>query len=224
MDRVQKNYVYMAQGVLDVFDGRKPLWENIPVLAGCVVRVAGLCGDINRAVKEQGENSSTGYTTAKDQARTDLEDCLFVTGSRLKAYAVVEHDPVAEALVRFSRSALDNMSLASLLTCARIVVDSCVAHGDKLQADYMVTDAEVVVLQELIDRVATLNAHRNTVNGQRVETTVRLATLLSRLRSEIKLLDTLVDGYVTDEEFLTVYFAVRRIHDVRGGSSSNKKG
>ncbi|MDR2927606.1 MAG: hypothetical protein LBV41_05325 [Cytophagaceae bacterium] len=39
----------------------------------------------------------------------------------------------------------------------------------------------------------------------------------------MKLLNTLVDGFVTDEKFLTLYFAMRRIHDVCGGSSAKKQ-
>ncbi|MDR1172682.1 MAG: hypothetical protein LBL24_09535, partial [Bacteroidales bacterium] len=64
-----------------------------------------------------------------------------------------------------------------------------------------------------------LNAHRDAVRGEHTENTSHLTGLFSQLREELKLMDTQVDAYIDDEEFLRTYFITRRIHDVKSGGA-----
>ncbi|MDR2927572.1 MAG: hypothetical protein LBV41_05145 [Cytophagaceae bacterium] len=209
----------MANTVVDTFNVRQEVWIKIPFIAIVHARITMLCTDINNASKEQIINDTTGYTDARDNSRSILEDKILIIKSRLKTYAIIENNPVVLKQADISESKLNRMSLSTLLSTARSIAELCITNADQLQT-FMITAADGEQLLELAKQTSELNAHRNTVSGQHTENTSRLDELFARLRKDFKLMDTMVDGYIDNEEFLTIYHNVRRIHDVRGRSSS----
>ncbi len=216
MNKSQSNYFNMAKAVLDVFDNSRQVWENKPLLSAAYNGLKTLCGSIDMAAAKQQENAPEGHTAAKEAARTELEDKLFVTGRKLRAFARLEDDAVAEKHSAFSRSSLDELSLNNLLNLSRAIAEVCNVRLPQLEA-YEINEAVLTDLRTVADRLAVLNAHRDAVIDFRMENTLSIAGLLSEIRRELKTMDALVEGFIDDEAFLTVYFNARRIHDVRGG-------
>ncbi len=222
MTRSQSNYFNMAKAVCDIFNSNNQLWQDNELIAEGVAKLTGLCSDVNRESAMQLQNDTKGYTASKEQARTRLEDLLYRVSSRVKVYAQKNGDKVTFALVSFSRSSLDQLSLNKLLIKARSVVDTCNGLLQELEP-YRVKQEDVDELQQSIEATEGLNAHRDVVFGQRSENTSHLAGLFAKLREELKLMDTQVDAYIDDEEFLKAYFNTRRIHDVKSGGAPKKQ-
>ncbi len=223
MKRSQSNYFNMAKATCEVFAGNGNVWQGEPLIVEGVTNLTDLCAKINREATMQQQNETKGHTANKEQERTLLEDRTFRIGGRLKVYAQKTGDKVTAAQVAFSRSSLDELSLNKLLTAARSVAESATRLLPSLAA-YKVTQTDVDELKRSIDTTEGLNAHRDAVKGERTENTSHLVILFSELRKELKLMDTQVEAYIDDEEFLRTYFITRRIHDVKGGSAKKVTG
>ncbi|MDR1678687.1 MAG: hypothetical protein LBR81_02810 [Prevotellaceae bacterium] len=222
MRKTQSNYVGMSSAVLDVFDNRKSVWENKALVSAGYARLKALSKDINETAAKQKENAPEGYTAAKEEARTELEELLFVVGRKLRAFARLEDDVVAATQSDFSRSSLDILSFSNLLNLARAIVEVCKARLTQLKA-YEIDEVALDELQTAIDKLASSGAHRDAMLDFRMENTSSIEKLLSKMRRELKTMDALVEGFIFDEAFLTVYFNARRIHDVRGGNRKKEE-
>ncbi|MDR2937740.1 MAG: hypothetical protein LBU92_02220 [Prevotellaceae bacterium] len=222
MNKTQSNYFNMAKAVCDVFDSSRQAWEGKVLIPAAYERLKMLCSSVGTTAAKQHENAPEGHTAAKEEARTVLEDLLFGVGRRLRAYARLEQDAVAEQQSSFSRSSLDLLSLNNLLNHARAIAEVCRVRVEQLRP-YEVDEAVLTNLQAAIDKLTTLAAHRDAMMGFRMENTSSIISLLSQTRQELKTLDALVEGFVDDEAFLTVYFNARRLHDVRGGSKKGEE-
>jgi hypothetical protein len=184
----------MGKSVLVTFHKNENVWTGEPLIVEGVGNINSLLGKIDVEAARQKNNETPGFTAVKEQKRDMLEEALFRVCGRLKVYAVRSGDAKMAEKVRFTRTDLDNMSMNALLAAARTVAG-------------------------LADATDRLYSERDAAQSERTKNTSQLAALVSRLRSELKLMDTQVEAYIDDEEFLRTYFAARRVHDVRGGSA-----
>jgi hypothetical protein len=217
MNKVQSNYVYMGKSVLVTFHKNENVWTGEQLIVEGVGKIHDLLGKIDVEAARQKDNETPGFTAVKEQKRDMLEEALFRVCGRLKVYAVRSGDAKMAEKVRFTRTDLNNMSMTTLLTAARTVAGLAEGLPEALAA-YRVTPEDVAALRELAGVTDRLYAERDAAQSERTKNTSQLAALISRLRSELKLMDTQVEAYIDDEEFLRTYFAARRIHDVRSGS------
>jgi hypothetical protein len=220
MNKVQGNYVYMGKSVLVTFHKNESVWMGEPLIVEGVGRIDGLLGKIDVEAVRQKDNETPSFTAVKEQKRDLLEEALFRVGGRLKVYAVRSGDVKIAEKVRFTRTDLDEMSMNALLATARTVAGVAEGLSEALAA-YRITPEDVAALYELADVTDRLHAERDAAQSERSKNTSQLAALIGQLRSELKLMDTQVEAYIDNEEFLSTYFFARRIHDVRGGG---KKG
>jgi hypothetical protein len=220
MNKSQSNYFNMGKGVYTVFQV-DDAWKGVAMIEEGVENIGNLCDQITEEIAKQKKNETPGYTAGRERRRTALEDVLYAMGVRLKVYAQRTEDDVLAALVSFSRSALDTMGLNKLLGLARTV---CYRAAELLPALelYQIAQADVDGLLAAIATTEETNAYRDAVRSEHTGNTAQLGLLLAALRKELKLMDTQVEAFVKDEEFRRIYFAARRVHDVRGGNGSKK--
>jgi len=217
MNKVQSNYFNMGKGVYAVFQGNT-VWKGIGLIEEGVANIGNLCGQINDEIVKQQRNETPGYTAGKERKRTELEDRLYGVGVRLKVYAQKTDADVLAAQVAFTRSGLDVMGLNKLLGVARKVCDRALELIAEL-GPYQITQADIDGLQAAITATEETNAVRDAVRSEHTGNTEQLALLIGALRKELKLMDTQVEAFIGDEEFRRIYFAARRVHDVRGSGS-----
>lgn len=220
MKQSQSNYLNMARAVNSAFENSR-VWHGNVLIEESAEKLKDFCSQINAEATKQELNKTKGHTAQKEQERTLLEDRTHKICGRLRVYAVKHDDEVTAAQVNYSRSSLDVLSLNKLLTTARKAVEIAAELLPSLEV-YKVTQEDIDELQVSIDTTEKLNARRDAVKGERTENTSHLANLFSRLRKELKLMDTQVDSYIDDEEFREIYFNTRRIHDIRGGGGKTK--
>jgi hypothetical protein len=218
MNRKQSNFMHMAKSALVTFQKHESAWIEEPLVIEELTRVSKLIEQIDKEAVRQKENETPGFTAAKDQQRDALEDWLFLVGGRLKVFAAKNGDRLTAEKVRFSQTKLGKMPLNDLLATARTTADAAENLLEELAA-YKVTQSEVDALRELANKTDLLYSQRDAARGEHSENTFRLTELIEQLRVELQLLDTLLEAYIEDEEFLGAYFFARRIYDVRGGSA-----
>jgi hypothetical protein len=217
MKKSQSNYYNMGKGVYDVFNSRPEAWKSNALITEGVGNIGRICGAIGEEAVKQETNATAGYTASLDRERTRTEDLTSLMAKRMKVFAHKTGNDVLAAEVSFSRSSLDQLSLNRLLVKATAVAKCAALYLSQLEP-YQVTEGDVEILQASIAACGELSAHRTTVKSEHIENTGHLEELFDALRKELKLMDTQVEAFVTDEEFLKTYFIARRVHDVRGGS------
>jgi hypothetical protein len=213
----------MGKSVLVTFRKNESVWAGEPVIVESVGRIDGLLGRIDVEATRQKENETPGFTAVKEQKRDLLEKALFRMSGRLKVYAVRSGDAKMAERTGFTQTELNNMSMNALLTAARTVAGLAESLPEALAA-YRITPEDVAALRELTDATGMLYAERDAAQSERSKNTMQLTVLVGQLRSELKLMDTQVEAYIDDDEFLQTYFAARRVHDVRSSAKKTDGG
>ncbi|MDR2927559.1 MAG: hypothetical protein LBV41_05080 [Cytophagaceae bacterium] len=214
MNKVQSNYVYMAKAVSITFHKNESLWADELLIADGVKAIDRMLEKIDTEAVSQKSNETPGFTAVKDQKRDMLEEALFRMGGRLKVYAIRNDDVKIMENVRFTHTDLEDLSMNALLAVARTVATAAEGLLPVL-AEYKITQSDVSALRELAGATDQLYAERDAAYSERSKNTSQLAALISQLRRQLKLMDTQVEAYIDNEEFLKTYFFARRVHDVR---------
>jgi hypothetical protein len=205
----------MMNAVVRHFDDNSNVWMNNPLVVERVNSLKTTGEAIKTAATKQKNTDSKGHTAAKERARNELESLLYRTAIRLRTHARLTNNDVLMAKLNFSQSELGRMKHNELLTCSRVVAAACEEYLPEL-ANYQIDSAMVNELRQSIELTSSLYAERDTVVNQRVEATAGLEKLFVDARSQLKVLDDLVEGYLDDETFIATYFNARKIHDLRG--------
>jgi hypothetical protein len=215
MRDVQSNYFNMMNAVVQHFDDNSNVWTNNQLVVGGVNSLKATGEAVKTAAAKQKNTDSKGHTAAKERARNELESLVYRTAVRLRTYARLTNNDVLTAKLNFSQSALGRMKHNDLLTCSRVVAAACQEYLPEL-ANYQIDSAAVNQLLQSIELTSSLYAERDTVVDQRVEATADLEKLFVVARSQLKVLDDLVEGYLDDETFIATYFNARKVHDLKG--------
>jgi hypothetical protein len=222
MKKVQNNYLNMAEAVLQFFDKHESIWSKIKLVVACITKTRSIVNAINAAAKKQNENNPKGYTATKEQTRDSLETAIYQTGLRVRSYARETDNEILLEKTNFSRSTLGSMPTNNLFIIANVLADACSEYLAEL-AEYEIDQSIIDSLRELAMQTRTLYAQRDTVIDERMEATTRLEQLFTKLRTQLKILDDLVEGFIKDDTFVATYFNARRIHDLKGRHSKTKE-
>jgi hypothetical protein len=215
MNKTQSNFYTMLKAVCGIFENNKNILESNQLLYDGYNRLLTVNINITKAAAKQQENAPQGYTAAKDAMRVVLSDKLFLIGRRLRAFARLENDAVAEEHSVFSRSSLDLLSHNNLLHLSRAIIQICKLRIDKL-SNYEINSTILEEFETSVNQLDRLASKRDVVVDERMENTSSLIELLATARQELRTMDALVEGFVEDEAFLSIYFNARRVIDLRG--------
>jgi hypothetical protein len=217
----QSNILNMVKAVYDLMMRNAGLWENKELVKRCVEKIYEMWTKIRRTAMLQEQNKTKGYTAEKNRQRALLEDCLYCFAGRLKIYAESEENVVVAEQMSVTKTGLKKLSLNNLITKAELATET---------AQSLMPIPEVFELdQDSINELTALsgsteekNAHRDMVYGEHSEHTASLKRQFDALRKEMKRLDTLVEAYIGETEFVSTYFFTRKVYDLKGGGNRKK--
>jgi hypothetical protein len=193
------------------------VWSGFKALADARVELTdGIAFIRGKELKQAAPTS--GVTGGKVDVRDLLEEKLFEVASLVAAWAAATANALVAAEVEITRSALDDLAGADLVTTAKRVAVAAQANLAAL-TDYEVTAADVADLTAkttAFDAVKT--APRLAINGKAAET----ATLPEAIQAVRLLLRNRLDKLVTkfrktNGEFVAGYVSARVIVDRPGG-------
>ncbi|MDR2910365.1 MAG: hypothetical protein LBV47_03230 [Bacteroidales bacterium] len=216
MNKVQSSYFNMAKSVIAVFRSYT-VWEGIMLIEAGVNSVGKLIIQINEEIVKQQQNETPGYTAEKYRRRTTLEDRLFGVAVKLNVYAQQTNNDILAAQVTLTRSDISKKALNNLLGLARNVNAYALELLPVLE-NFQITKADIDELQAAILETEETSSIRDAIRSERVGNTEQLSALIEKIRKELKLMDTQVEAFIKDEEFVRTYFAARRVHDVRSNT------
>ncbi len=124
--------------------------------------------------------------------------------------------------VDFSISSLQSGSSREVINRCKIIAATAQANLAYL-TDYKVTATDITALHDAINNAIPKAAPRDAAGAERRGITLTLPALFSDAGEEANDLDDLVEGLIDNEDFVTGYFVVRRINDMRGGKSKKEE-
>jgi hypothetical protein len=208
--------------VLKLFNESPQVWNHIAVVVAGVNLLEDTVSTVTEVLTLQNENDPKGYTLSKENAKSDLEDTVYLVGVRLRAFAGATGNDVLANTVKHSRGTIDQYSFNRLLIYSRTVANASREYLPQLSA-YQINQNTVDALEQKIENTAQLYAKRDVVVDKRMETTVRLQKLFAQGRKQVKNLDNLVEGFIEDDSFVASYFNARRIHDIKGRKAAKEE-
>jgi hypothetical protein len=212
MRQTQTNKVAMFSTVADHLESHRPVWNGMAPFATAVQTFTNRLTAIDAAAQQQ--EAPSAAADAKDAARDDLEEVLFLSCEALGVLAHTSNDHELAALTEVSSTTLEKLPGDELINRARLVLERANARKTEL-ATLMVTQAN---LDELTAALEKFSALRNQPRTAVVERTTHTQTLESLIREANEMLTNQLDRMVslfsrTNPEFVAGYEAARRIVD-----------
>ena len=223
MTQRQNNALNMYNAVLQYLDENSGIWNNVTPVADKQAQLKMIVNSVNSKSEEQQEKSTNGYTAAKNAAVNAMVNLAYKMALKVKGYAKKTDDEVTLQSVDFSMSELENGPSTEVINRCRIIATTAQKKLAGL-ADYKVTASDVTALQDAINNAVPKKAERDAVGAARRGVTLTLPSLFSQARKEVSDLDDLIEGLIEDnEDFISGYFAVRRINDIPASKSKKEE-
>jgi hypothetical protein len=208
----QTNTVTMFDTVTTYLDSHNSVWNGMAPLAAALTTFKNKRGAINTAAQEQ--ETPSGASDQKAEARDDLEDILFLTCEALAVLGHNSNDHELLAITALTPSTLDRMPDDELITRATVVLERANARKTELAALH-VTQANLDELTQALNTFSGLKTQPRTASAERAARTQSLESLIRDengiLRNEI---DRLVNLFSrSNPQFVAGYQTARVIVD-----------
>jgi hypothetical protein len=167
MKTVQSNYLNMLNAVLKLFGETPEVWNHIAVVVAGVNLLEGTVSTITEVLTQQNENEPKGYTLSKENAKSDLEDTVYLVSVRLRAFAGATGNDVLANTVRHSRGTIDQYPFNRLLIYRWTITNAIREYLPQLGA-YQIDQNTVDTLEQKIENMAQLYAKRDVVADKRM--------------------------------------------------------
>ena len=222
MTQRQNSALNMYNAVLQYLDENFEIWHNVTPVANQQAHLKSIVVSINNKSEEQQGKSTEGYTASKIVAMDTMVNLAYKMALRIKGYAKKGGNEVILQSVDFSMSELQSGPPTEIINRCKIIAATAQANLAYL-TDYKVTATDITALRDAINNAIPKAAQRDAAGAERSGITLTLPALFSDAGEEANDLDDLVEGLIDNEDFVTGYFAVRHINDMRGGKSKKEE-
>jgi hypothetical protein len=212
MNNDQTNRVTMYKTTIGVLDENNEIWTPMTPFADAVTRFKNKVSAIDTTAQKQ--ETPTGATQDKADARDALEDVLFLACEALGVLAHASNDQDLVALTNITRSGIDKLDVEALSNRATLVLAQANARKTEL-ATLQVTQANIDELSQALQDYNEAKAGPRQATVARTVETESLSTLIREandiLRNEI---DRMINLFRrTHPQFVSAYQAARVIID-----------
>ena len=220
MNTKQTNNVTMLKTVDAYLDQNTSVWSAMTPLATAIQSLKTKIGDIDIAAQKQ--QTPSGATDDKAEARDALEDVLFLTCEALAVLAHSSGDRDLLALTVVTPTALDRMDQEELSHRATSVL----AEANTRKTDLATLHVTQANLDELGQALQDFNAAKASPRTATAERMAQTESLPSLIREASNILRNQIDRMVnllrrSNPDFVTGYRAAREIVD-RAASHKTK--
>jgi hypothetical protein len=212
MNTKQTNQVAMFDTVTTYLDSHNPVWSGMAPLGTTLQAFKQNTGAIKTAAQDQ--ETPSGVSDSKAEARDDLEEVLFLVCEALAVLGHTSHDHELVSIAALSPATLDRMPDDELITRANVINQRANAKKTEL-ATLQVTQANLDELEEALNNFSTLKSQPRTAAAERAAKTQSLESLIREgnrmLRDEV---DRMVNLFSrSDPEFVAGYRSARVVVD-----------
>lgn len=222
MTRKQSNQLYMGQTVLGHLEKFPQTWNTYPKILPVADAFKTTVSELFLQSKRQEENNTPGFTRNKDNEMEKLVEATYQLLLKARSFAKIKKDEVVLESVKYAYSALEVMSAVSLYQASQIISGHARANFAEV-SEFGVTEEQLTALEALQAEVSNLVNQRAIAGSTRKSATDNIADLISQMREQLDLLDDMLEAFVTDQEFLSVYSNLRKIVDRTGRGGQQPK-
>jgi hypothetical protein len=208
----QTNDVTMFKTVDDYLDSYNAVWNTMAAFVTADQSLKDKIAAIDTAAQEQ--EAPSGAADAKEAARDDLEDVVFLISEALGVLAHQSNDHDLQALTDISPTLLDKFPADELINRAALVLERANARKTEL-ATLQVTQANLDELAQALNNFSNLKNQPRTASVERSVRTQSLESLIREAKGILRdELDRLVNLFSrSNPEFVAGYRNARVIVD-----------
>lgn len=219
MNQSQLNYLAMANQVVLHVDSQPALWNGSAPIAGVINEIRAFVTALSQQGLTQSQRQTTGYTQNKEAQKDVMCKLALNLVFKLRGYAKVNKDNVLLQAVDYSESDLRRNPEMDVVNRCQTIHDKGREYLKKA-AEYQLTSESLKAFQTAIDTFRPLTTQRDQISNSRTTITANIATILEQLRERLDMLDDLVNGLITDADFVATY---RKSRTVGSGYLSKAK-
>lgn len=155
-----------------------------------------------------------------------LVNLAYKLGLRIKNYAVSVNDTVLKTAVDLSKSDLKAGRAIDIINRCKKILDKAISVTAEAPAEYKITPELITETSSAIDAFMIDIPQRTLVGGTHSAATEELAALFITAKSQLQILDDLIEGDADkeDSEFVRNYFIMRRTVDRRTRAAKKSNG
>jgi hypothetical protein len=220
MKKLELLFLKMVETVLALLNNDKTKWADVPGMADQVTLVDNKYNKaINSAEIIQGLDQ-TAYTKLKNKRFDDIIASVLIVCHRMDTYALKSKDTILHQLVNQTPSSLSKGMEKEAIARCKAIIDKAGTMPDVL-AVYKIDKALLDANLALIEQFNTLiNARTNVKLGK--STGVQdITAQIDAIKDDLEILDNMVYGFISDNEFLTSYKTARKVESSRSRKNNN---
>jgi hypothetical protein len=220
MKKLELLFLKMVETVLAFLNKDKTKWSEVPGMADQVTLVDNKYNKaMNSAEVIQGLDQ-TAYTKLKNKRFDEIIASVLIVCHRMATYALKNKDSILHQLVNHTPSSLSRgMEKEGIARC-KAIIDKAATMLDVL-AVYKVDKALLDANLALIDQFNTLINARTNVILDKSTGIQDITAQTEAIKDDLKILDNMVYGYITNEEFLASYKTARKVESSRSRKNTN---
>lgn len=222
MEQRTINFLKMNSSVITGLNKEKAVWEGEVEIVDLFSRIE------QRFIKIEGEKliilgtDKSGFTIAKNGIFDSIIQKTFKLNRKLSGYAKLRNDYELLPLVDVSLSGLTKGTEMEAVDRCLAIVNRATVLLPKLTT-FKVTEALLTIIKQLIKDYKSKVDQRTTVSSDVSVTGEDIDEGISELRSNLEILDDLIEGLIDDEEFIARYKGWRKIIDYGKGKTLPNK-
>lgn len=221
MKQNHENFWNMVKAVVAYFYVNVQEWTDIPILKANVEKLRDSESQIFMADKTQKEKNPSGNTSQKDIQFAKMTKRGYKLSCKIASYALEVNDQTLIPLVNFSMTQLESGTENDVVARCQIIANKGLALLPKLE-DYKVTEGEISLFQEEIEKFKMMPAERDLVTNERKGAVKSIPEIISDARDILDKLDNNVDGFIENETFISGYHQIRLINSRKGSRKTAK--
>jgi len=213
MTQEQQNVFDMVGDIKTHFEAQPDTWNTCAPVSESLQNILSLHREIRLSALVKADGTS-GSTQAKELARELSCEKAYVMGRRLLSWALRGKRAEVIAAVDQSRTDLSRGTEEEQYQRHSLILSYAKQHRAELSA-YKVNEASIEELETAINTFDSLRGNRREAESRRIFSTANIAALIKKVREELTILDSAVEGLIDNPEFIKTYFIARRITDRR---------
>lgn len=209
MKKSELLFFRMVESVLAYLNNSVPQWQSVPGMEAQVKTITQRHAQAMSVAGNVENLDQSAYTRVKKAKFTQLINSVLVICKRVDNYALQTNNTVLHQLVNHTRTSLSNGMEEEAIVRCRGILEKAGTMPEAL-APFLVDAALINASFKLIDEFNGMVDARTNVKLNKIAGINDITAQKAALTTDLKLLDNMVYGYITDAEFTNAYKTVRK--------------
>ena len=210
MDLRGKTYWEMEKESISYVRKNESVWIHQAVIAATIAALEANERELDLAFKAQEGNDSSGYVAQKNQLLDVFYHKIYKLGRKLSFFAKNNDNEILKKDVSISEAKLLKISEKKALLKCNTIIKRGIEYLSST-ADYGITASELEALANELSVLEQMQPSIGVITNDRKSAGRSINVLIAEARIFLDKLDDAFEGLIDDEDFISGWFAIRKI-------------